>query len=228
MNTRLTTTVVVATLNSALFIEGALISLARQSRLPNEVIVVDGGSTDSTLAIVTQFPFVSVMNQQSRGYHRAWNEAIKLSRGNVLCFLDSDDAMMPSAIEKALVVLEQDALTDVVFGKVEFFTDSGDFPSGFRNHLTSGAHYAEIPGSMFVRREVFDRLGVFPDDWEILSDLVWFADLAKSDRKIVRINDVSLRKCVRKDSLSLVAAHQTIYKEEMMRLIRRQLLASSK
>jgi|LakMenE18May11ns_1017448.scaffolds.fasta_scaffold9786103_2 glycosyltransferase involved in cell wall biosynthesis len=222
MSTTLKTTIVVATLNSAAFVERALRSIEEQSRRADEVVVVDGGSTDATLEIVKGYEFATVVTQNSMGYHRAWNEAIGISRGDVLCFLDSDDVLAPSAIERALTVLEEDRQADVVFGKVQFFPEAETFPKGFREHLKSGAHHADIPGSMFVRRTVFERIGRFPDDWQILSDVAWFADLARSECKVVRLADVSLSKCVRENSLSLSAAKQQLYSNELKRLVRRQ------
>jgi len=85
--------VVIATLNRCRLLRRALESLTKQSRPPDEVIVVDNGSTDDTRAVCQEFsnvlPLVYVY-EPNRGISRARNAGIRRATGDIFCFLDDD------------------------------------------------------------------------------------------------------------------------------------------
>jgi glycosyltransferase involved in cell wall biosynthesis len=101
-------TVVMPAYNAAGTIESAVASALRQTIQELELIVVDDGSTDDTLARLERFsddPRVRVVSQQNRGPGAARNTAIGLARGEIVSMLDSDDLWLPtylSAMDAAL------------------------------------------------------------------------------------------------------------------------------
>ncbi|MBU1118972.1 glycosyltransferase [Patescibacteria group bacterium] len=82
-------TVVVVTYNEERDIDACLTSLLNQSRKPNEIIVVDDGSSDNTVKKVTSYP-VSVIRVRHTGRCEARNIGWKNAKGDVICFAEAD------------------------------------------------------------------------------------------------------------------------------------------
>jgi GT2 family glycosyltransferase len=93
--------VIIPVYNGSQTLAACLRALQDQTRLPDEVIVVDDGSTDETVAIATQFG-VTVLSQANAGPAAARNLGAQASRGNILLFTDADCAPAPNWIERML------------------------------------------------------------------------------------------------------------------------------
>jgi glycosyltransferase involved in cell wall biosynthesis len=85
-----TVSAVIPAYNEADVIARALASLLDQSHRPQEIIVVDDGSTDGTSAIVCGFGGVTLLEQQHEGSGAARNRGAAAATGDVLCFVDAD------------------------------------------------------------------------------------------------------------------------------------------
>ena len=100
------------TFNRAGFIYEALDSLARQTRKPEEVIVIDDQSTDETARLVEHHPLSSRIRYHCQsvrgGAAVARNTGVEMATGSVIVFLDSDDLLEPEHGEAALGVLDSD------------------------------------------------------------------------------------------------------------------------
>ncbi len=81
-----TISAIIVARNSERFLADALHSIARQSRQPNEIIVVDGQSTDNTAAIARSFAGVRYILQPDLGIARARNLAIEAAAGEFIAF----------------------------------------------------------------------------------------------------------------------------------------------
>lgn len=97
--------IAMATYNGASYLGVQLASLGRQSRLPDELVVTDDGSTDDTLAILegfareAPFPVQLHRNPSNLGYALNFEKAAKLCRGDIIFFCDQDDRWDSSKIE---------------------------------------------------------------------------------------------------------------------------------
>ena len=87
--------VVVATYNGARTLRECLQSLGQLNYPDFEIIVVDDGSTDSTPAILGEFPDVRVITQENRGLSAARNAGIEAAKGEIIAFTDSDCIVDP-------------------------------------------------------------------------------------------------------------------------------------
>jgi glycosyltransferase involved in cell wall biosynthesis len=95
--------VVIPCYNAAPYIAEAIRSTLTQTRVPDEVIVVDDGSSDGSGDIAESFGApVRVIRQQNRGENAARNRGLDAARGNVIAFLDSDDFWFPPKLERQL------------------------------------------------------------------------------------------------------------------------------
>lgn len=102
------TSVVILTWNSVSKIESCLESLRHGTLVPDEIIVVDNGSTDQTRAVLArQFPAVRVIeNTHNRGVAPARNQGLAVARGAYLLVLDDDTVVHPDALARLVSVLD--------------------------------------------------------------------------------------------------------------------------
>src|SRR5580693_7854433 len=99
--------------NAEAWISDTLRSAIGQTWEPKEIIVVDDGSKDQTLAIARQFESkqVRVVSQENQGAAAARNKCFSLSQGQYIQWLDADDLLGPDKISRQMEVLSQ-GLTD--------------------------------------------------------------------------------------------------------------------
>lgn len=96
--------VVIPVYNVERYVGKCLSSLVEQTFTDFEIIAVNDGSRDSSLAILRRFeeryPFITVISQNNQGLSAARNTGLKLARGEYLCFIDSDDFVSPTFLEE--------------------------------------------------------------------------------------------------------------------------------
>lgn len=110
---RLNVSVVLPTYNGETFISQQLESYNQQSRLPDELIITDDGSTDNTERVITEFarnssfPVKFIKNSRRLGAFGNFAESIKQSSGKIICLSDQDDIWLPEHIEVLSSEFEQ-------------------------------------------------------------------------------------------------------------------------
>jgi glycosyltransferase involved in cell wall biosynthesis len=170
--------VIIPVRDGARYIASAIESVLGQTKPPAELLVVDDGSRDETTGIVSRFSScgVRLIQQPPRGAAAARNHGVKLGRHELLGFLDADDLWTSSKLERQCAELQSDRALDMVFGYVRNFVSS-DVEPATRTRLRcpeeslSGPHV----GTMLIRRESFERVGLFETGWEIGEFLAWYA-----------------------------------------------------
>lgn len=104
--------VITASHNSEASIERCVRSVERQTCTPMEHIVVDDGSDDRTVEILSELareiPHLTVIRQPNRGAGPARNAGVEAARGRYVAFLDSDDAWLERKLEKQVAFMEQE------------------------------------------------------------------------------------------------------------------------
>src|SRR5262245_17150631 len=97
--------VIIPAYNAAAFIAGAVQSVLDQTFQDFEIIVVDDGSKDGTVAALEPFgSHIRVHRQQNAGVARARNTGAALATGSWVAFLDADDLWIPQKLERQLAV----------------------------------------------------------------------------------------------------------------------------
>ncbi|MBX9245491.1 glycosyltransferase [Actinotalea ferrariae] len=108
---RLTVSVVLPLYDGEAYLATALRSLTTQTRLPDELVVVDDGSTDGGLQIVldADLPFpLTVVRQANQGQSAARNAGIRVARGDAVAFIDQDDEWRRTHLAQLVPILERD------------------------------------------------------------------------------------------------------------------------
>lgn len=124
---------VIPVYNVAPYLPACLDSLLRLNPPPDEIIVVDDGSTDSCPEILASYaarlPQMRVVRQENGGLSAARNTGLALAKGKYLAFVDSDDVLAPDAYGAALAAAEADDLDLVVLnGNYHFEGRQDDYP----------------------------------------------------------------------------------------------------
>lgn len=100
LNNYPTISVIIPSFNQGQYIEETLLSVLGQRYPKLEILVIDGGSTDNTVEILEKY--TSELHywhsRPDKGQADAINQGIKLSSGNVLCWLNSDDMYLPGTL----------------------------------------------------------------------------------------------------------------------------------
>jgi glycosyltransferase involved in cell wall biosynthesis len=110
--------VIVPTYNCGPFVAEALDSILSQDWQPLEVIAVDDGSTDNTLAVLRRYgDRIRVLQQPNGGPAAARNLAVRESRGEYLAFLDADDLWLPGHLRVLMSYLQAHPQTRVAYGE---------------------------------------------------------------------------------------------------------------
>src|ERR1043166_1854397 len=103
--------VVLPTYNRAHTLARAVRSVLAQSHRHLEIVVVDDGSTDATVALVQKLaledPRVRLVQQANRGPAAARNTGVRQARGEFVAFQDSDDEWLVEKLERQLAALER-------------------------------------------------------------------------------------------------------------------------
>jgi len=120
--------VVVPAYNHAPFVHETLSSLLAQSFADLEVVVVDDGSTDSTLEVLAGFradPRMRLFTQGNQGAHAAIARGLALARGEHVFVCNSDDAFAPTRLEHLVSVLEGDPEAAAACSWIEVVDETG-------------------------------------------------------------------------------------------------------
>jgi glycosyltransferase involved in cell wall biosynthesis len=114
-----TLSIVMPVYNVAAYLPRCLESLAALNPPPDEIIVVDDGSTDDCPRILAEFaprlPQMRVIRQENGGLSAARNTGLDAARGTYLAFVDSDDFVEPDAYAEAIATAEREQLDMVLF-----------------------------------------------------------------------------------------------------------------
>lgn len=112
--------VLICTHNYARYLSQCLASVLNQTRRPDEIIVLDDGSTDTTPELMKQFPEVHYVYQQNAGKAVAFGRAFALSSGSIICPLDADDYWDLHKLERVLSCLAEDPNLGGVIHEVDY------------------------------------------------------------------------------------------------------------
>lgn len=182
----------ITTYNSERFVDDAIASVFRQSYRPIEVLVVDDGSTDGTLARAAAWgPRVTVVPGTGAeiGPPATRNRAIRLARGELVALLDADDLWEPTKLARQVACLEATpgAAYCLTQARVFWADELRAEAEHFKDHQRADA----IPGygasCLLARRDAFDRIGFLDEQMFFGDALEWFrrADRAGIVRAMV-------------------------------------------
>ena len=163
--------------NQGQFIEETILAVKNQDYPNIEHIIVDGASTDSTVEILKRYDGTYNMrwiSEADGGMYEAINKGFRLSRGDVLAYLNSDDRYFPWTVAVAVQAFQDHPEVGFVFGDMLNVKEGADtarllfFPS-FKLDRIQRSGFLGQP-TVFWRRCVLDQAGEFDESLKFVAD----------------------------------------------------------
>ncbi len=173
--------------NSEAHIETCIKSVVNQTYTNLEYIVIDGNSTDGTIAVIEKYDqqISKWISEKDSGISEAMNKGLEMAKGEYILFLHSDDYILSDgSIENAVKQMNQDSdihAFSVTFGNEEQSTLIPSTPFSLRiwfktNIMHQGA---------FCKKVLFESLGGFDESFSITMDYDFFFRASLSNCKLL-------------------------------------------
>ncbi len=175
-------TVITATYNSAQTLEQCMQSVLSQTYHPIEYLIIDGASTDGTLAVAQGFinthqQTIKIISEPDQGIYDALNKGLSLATGDIIGFLHADDLFeSPLVLEQIASVFKSHQACDAVYGNLQYVSKDNTNKL-IRNWVSKSfspelLHQGWMPPhpTLFLRQEVYEHYGQFDTSFSIAAD----------------------------------------------------------
>jgi glycosyltransferase involved in cell wall biosynthesis len=199
MQTRPRLSIVTPSFNSIHTIRETIESVREQNYPDLEHIIVDGGSTDSTLDLIRSYPHLKWVSEKDEGHYHAMNKGIQIATGEAVAILNADDCYCEGVLPKVGAALAAHPEWDGLFGDIIFVDDQGQEifrreeaywdPQIVRFGLGLGQHQ-----TLFIRRKTYEQLGLLRHkDFKNCCDYEFLMRLAYARCKIGKVHEYIVR-----------------------------------
>lgn len=242
---RIQVSVVMPVYNAQAYIRQSIDSLLGSNDLQFELICVDDGSTDGTLAILCEYedrdPRVRIVEQQNAGAGAARNAGLRLARGEYLSFLDADDLFEPGLLGRAYArAREQDA--DIVVYRCDEYHEDGCFFASTTWTIEDGMLPAkrpfagrEVPANLFkafvgwpwdklFRTDFVRGLGLEFQEQRTTNDMLFVYSALAIAERITTLDEVLVHRRMHEGSLSATRERSWTCFHDALCALRRQLV----
>ncbi len=170
--------IIIPTYNRCWILQDAIDSALSQTFSSREVIVIDDGSTDTTTALLSEYPDnITVIRQENRGVSAARNAGIAAARGKFVAFLDSDDMWMSEKLlrQHAFFISHPEA---VICQTDEIWIRNGVRVNPGRRHRKPSGMIFEpslhlclvSPSAVMIRKDILENIGGFNETYPACED----------------------------------------------------------
>ena len=180
--TRPLVSIVTPSYNQAEYLEETIRSVLEQDYEPIEYVVVDGGSTDGSADVIRRYAsrLAWWVTEPDRGQAHAINKGFARSQGELMGFLNSDDALVPGAVTRLVATLESQPEALVAFGDARFVDDRNGStwvasPGRWGvQAMAARAGGTIIQPSSLWRRRAWELAGPFDESYDFWFDVLFF------------------------------------------------------
>ncbi len=187
--------IITVTYNAASVIEPTLASVAAQSYRNFEYLLIDGGSTDDTVAKAkaSGIEFAHIVSERDNGLYDAMNKGIKLAGGDYLCFLNAGDAFHSSdTLERIVAAIpEGDSLPEVLYGETAEVDENRCFVRMRRLNVPEKLHWKSFKQGMLVCHQAFyarrELAPLYDLKYRLSADVDWCIKIMKRSENMVNV-----------------------------------------
>lgn len=187
--------IITITYNASSVIEPTLASVAAQSYRNFEYLLIDGGSTDDTVAKAkaSGIEFAHIVSERDNGLYDAMNKGIKLAKGDYLCFLNAGDAFHSSDTLERIVAAIPDgnSLPDILYGETAEVDEKRCFVRMRRLSAPEKLHWKSFKQGMLVCHQAFyarrDLAPLYDLKYRLSADVDWCIKIMKRSENMVNV-----------------------------------------
>jgi len=172
--------VVIPSFNQGQYIEETFLSIIGQHYPNLEIIVIDGGSSDNTVEIIEKYTSYLTYwhSRKDQGQTDAINQGMRLSSGDILCWLNSDDLLLPCALDKLVACLGEVSQPKLMYGGCLRFMQGtndtyGRLSEPFDPERLTYYNYIDQP-SVFWTRALWEHVGELNESYHYVMDWDWW------------------------------------------------------
>jgi len=181
-------TVITPSYNQGRYIRETIESILRQDYPQLEHIVIDGGSTDETLAILRHYaqtdPRFRFVSEPDRGQSHAINKGLAMARGEIIGWVNSDDTYLPGAVQKAVQALQLHPEWAIVTGNGYIIDEHSriQYPVHYWQTDVKQLYHScpVIQPTAFLRKNVFQQHGGVDESLRFCMDYDLWIRLSKN------------------------------------------------
>ncbi|MEY2738181.1 MAG: hypothetical protein RL259_90 [Bacteroidota bacterium] len=191
--------VITVSYNSQETIGQTLKSILNQTYTDFEYIIIDGGSTDNTLSEIEKYRNLfsqknielTCISEKDEGIYDAMNKGIKLSKGEWISIVNSDDFLSLNALELVINIINRNTTPDLIHGNIRVFSEADtevlkpDLDLRILNVTMTIFH-----PSVFVRRKVYLDLKFFDKKYKLTADWDFLKKVYNNGYHIQYIDEV--------------------------------------
>jgi glycosyltransferase involved in cell wall biosynthesis len=186
--------IVTPSYNQGDFLETTILSVLNQNYPNLEFIIMDGGSTDNSVAVIKKYEkYLDYWtSEKDRGQSDAINKGFLKSTGTILAHLNSDDVYCPGALLKAASFFRTHPGVDVLYGDTYLIDENGDIfrvlkdVRAFRSSLMFGAVYLVQPNA-FWTRDIFFKAGMLDTKYHYCMDVAFWSQILRLGGKFFHV-----------------------------------------
>ena len=159
--------------NSEKTIEDTIQSVLKQTYSNFEYVIIDGLSKDNTLNIINKYTNdsrIKLISEKDNGLYDAMNKGIINSTGDIIGVINSDDVLYDENVFQT-VIDNYDESTDILYADVLYCDEHLD--ETIRNYISgnnTSDYWCPAHPSMYVRKQVFEKLGLYKTNYKICAD----------------------------------------------------------
>jgi glycosyltransferase involved in cell wall biosynthesis len=181
--------IVTPSLNQGQFIRATIESVLSQTYPNIEYFVVDGGSTDGTLDILREYGTrIRWSSEPDSGQTNAINKGLQQARGEIVAYLNSDDVLLPDAVETVVHYLRAHPECDLVYGDAEIVDASGrvigSYPTADYTFERLMQNCCICQPAAYWRAGVADRVGPLDESLHYAMDFDYWIRVDRSGFEI--------------------------------------------
>lgn len=207
--------------NGRRFVKRAVTSMLEQTHPPDEIWIIDDGSTDNGVDVIPNHPAIRIVRQPNSGVAAARNRGVSVSSGELIAFLDQDDWWTPDKLDKQIAVLQSEPELGFVLAHQLIRLSPGvSKPGWLKPEQVDNPCVGYLPGTLLVRRTTVDRIGPFNTGYRSGSDSEWFFRAKDQGVPMKILDDVLLHREIHSHNQS----HDTATaNQELLRMVRASL-----